>query len=176
MAAAGTASPKLQHLPDPGAPQGSAATRGASSSSGLPRWLPWGLGIVAVLLAYPFGRAARRRWGLRRGSLERRLRAALSLIYADLGDYGVGVPRSQTLGETSRLLQEQLGIDATSLTARLDAVLYGGRRADERDVADLRRLRSELRRRLRTRHGWLRAARAGYGIGAYRTIRTGHVA
>jgi protein-glutamine gamma-glutamyltransferase len=163
-AAAGTAAPKLQRHPDAGATRASAAAGGAGSSPGLPRWLPWALGFVAVLLAYPFCRAATRRWSLRRGSLERRLRAALSQIYADLGDYGVSVPRSQTLGETSGLLREQLDLDATSLTARLDAVLYGGRPAAERDVADLARLRGELRRRLRARHGWLRAARAGYGL------------
>ena len=92
------------------------------------------------------------------------MRAALSLIYSDLGDYGISVPRSQTLGETSGFLSEQLDLDAAALTTRLDAVFYGGRRADERDIADLARLRGELRHRLRVRHGWLRAARAGYGL------------
>ena len=48
--------------------------------------------------------------------------------------------------------------------ARLDAVLFGGRAADERDLADLARLRADLRRRLRARKGWLSALLAGYGL------------
>ncbi len=38
---------------------------------------------------------------------------------------------SQTLEETARLLKEYLGLDATSLTDRAQAVLFGGRAADE---------------------------------------------
>jgi transglutaminase-like putative cysteine protease len=163
-AAAGSAPPKLQNLPDPGARKVSGAAGSAAASSGLPRWLPWALGLAVALLAWPFARGAARRRGLRRGSPDRRLRAALALVYAELGDYGIDVPRSQTLEETSGLLREQLDLDATSLTARLDAVLFGGRAADERDLADLARLHADLRRRLRTQQGWLRAVLAGYGL------------
>ena len=162
-AASGSAPPKLQNLPDPGA-KVSGAAGSAAESSGLPRWLPWALGLAAALLAWPFARGAARRRGLRRGSPDRRLRAALALVYAELGDYGIDVPRSQTLEETSGLLREQLDLDATSLTARLDAVLFGGRAADERDLADLARLRADLRHRLRTQKGWLSAVLAGYGL------------
>jgi transglutaminase-like putative cysteine protease len=163
-AAAGTAPPKLQKLPDPGAGRASGAAASAAASSGLPRWLPWALGLAVALLAWPFARGAARRRGLRGGTPDRRLRAALALIYAELGDYGIDVPRSQTLEETSGLLREQLDLDAASLTARLDAVLFGGRAADERDLADLARLRADLRRRLRARKGWPSALLAGYGL------------
>ena len=163
-AAAGTAPPKLQKLPDPGTARASGAAGSTTVPSGPPRWLVWALVAAVALPAWPFVRGAVRRRGLRRGSSDRRLRAALSLVYAELGDYGIVVPRSQTLDETSGLLRERLGLDATALTARLDAVLFGGRAADERDLADLARLRADLRRRLRTQKGWLRAVLAGYGL------------
>ena len=77
---------------------------------------------------------------------------------------GISVPRSQTLAETSRCLKERLDLDATPLTDRVEAVLFGGRPADERDIADLVRLRAELRRRLRARAGWAASLRVRYGL------------
>ena len=163
-AASGTAPPKLQKLPDPGSGKASGATGSVASSSGRPRWLPWALGLAVALLVWPFARGAARRRGLLRGSPDRRLRTSLALVYAELGDYGIDVPRSQTLQETSELIKEQLAVDATALTTRLDAVLFGGRAIDERDLADLAQLRAELRRRLRAQKGWPRAVLAGYGL------------
>ena len=74
------------------------------------------------------------------------------------------MPPSQTLEETAKLLKEYLGLDATSLTDRAQAVLFGGRVADEQDLADMAGLRRELRRRLRARRGWVSAVLASYGL------------
>ena len=164
-AAAGTAAPKLQGLSQgANAKKPNAGTPSATAPSTTPDWPPWALGFAVVLLAWPFARAAVRRRGLRRGGPDRRLRASLALVYAELDDYGVGVPPSQTLEETARLLKEYLGLDATSLTDRAQAVLFGGRAADEQDLADMAGFRRELRRRLRARRGWVSAVLASYGL------------
>ena len=166
VAATGVASPKLQGLPGDGA----ARQRGAGAPVGGPvpsrtRWLlPWALGLLIIVVAWPLGRAAVRRRGLRGGSAERRLQVALALLHADLSDGGVGDPRSLTLPETAALLGDRFGLDATPLTERLDAVLFGGRPCEECDLADLARLRRDLRRRLRERAGFLRALGAQYGL------------
>lgn len=163
--AAASPTAKPQGVPGGGAGRRVSGAKGTSAApSTTPDWLPWALGLAVALLVWPFARAVVRRRGLRRGSPEGRLRAWLALVYTDLRDYGLGVPPSQTLEETSRFLKESLDLDAAPLTARLDAVLFGGRAADEHDLADIARLRLELRRRLRARHGWLSAVRARYGL------------
>jgi protein-glutamine gamma-glutamyltransferase len=165
VAAAGSAPGKLPGTPGNAAGRRSSGGVGTSAASRTtPDWLPWAIGLAAVLLVWPFARAVLRRRGLRRGGPDGRLRAWLKLVYSDLRDYGLSVPPSQTLEETSRYLKESLDLDAAPLTTRLEAVLFGGRAADEHDVADIARLRLELRRRLRARHGWLSAVRARYGL------------
>jgi transglutaminase-like putative cysteine protease len=131
-----------------------------------PRLLPWALagGAVALLVAWPVGRALLRRRGLRRGDAERRLRAALALLYADLDDFGVDAPRSQTLEETAVWLREHLGLDAADVVARAQAVLFGGRAATVDDVAAVAALRRELLGRLRAHAGRRRALLALYGL------------
>jgi hypothetical protein len=89
---------------------------------------------------------------------------ALRLVHAELRDRGVGVPPSQTLRETAVFLKDTLDLDATRVVDRAEAVLFGGRVASERDLADVATLRREMRRRLRNRMGWARAALARYGI------------
>jgi len=160
-----TLAPDQGSLPREPAADGEGGASGtADASAGTPRWLPWTLALAAAVLAWPFGRAVVRRRGLRRGSLEERLQASLALVYADLRDHGVTVPRSQTLEETSRFLKQHLGLDATSLADRIQAVLFGGRSATAEDLADVATLRRELRRRLRARRGWVRGALACYGL------------
>ena len=167
VAASGAAPPKLQGLPSgASAKQRSGGVGAATPVSHTPDWLLWALGLAIALLVWPFARAAVRRRGLHRGSADDRLRASLSLVAAELRDYGLPVPRSQTLIETSRLLRKRLDYDATPFTDRAEAVLFGGRPADKRDLADLARLRAELRRRLRARAGWAGAMRARYGLRA----------
>ena len=74
------------------------------------------------------------------------------------------MPRSQTLDETAQYLRERLSVDAGDLPARTQAVLYGGRPATARDLADLAALRRSLRRRLREREGRIKALLALYGL------------
>ena len=137
----------------------------ASSSPHRSRFLlPWAAGLAVALVAWPLGRAGLRRRGLHAGSRERRLRAALALLHADLRDYGIDVPPSQTLSETAALLDDRFGLEAGPLTRRIEAVLFGGRPCDERDLADLARLRRDLRRRWRERSGRLRALGTRYGL------------
>ena len=134
----------------PGAPAGS---RGPSPSSPL-------------AVSWPAARMALRQSRARRGGLERRLRASLALLYADIRDFGVKVPASRTLEETARQLRESLGVDATTVVDRVQAVLFGGRVATDEDVAEVARLRRQVRRRLRERRGWTRTLAALYGLPA----------
>ncbi len=164
-AAATTAAPKLQGLP--GGPGGKKPNPGSATSAAPSTtldWQPWALGLAVVLLVWPLGRASVRRRGLRRGGLDNRLGAALGLVYGLLRDYGVGVPRSQTLDEMSGFLKEYVDLDATPLADRLQAIVFGGRPADEQDLADVARMRRELRRRLRAKRGWVSAVLAAYGL------------
>jgi protein-glutamine gamma-glutamyltransferase len=137
---------------------------GATPSSRIPGWLTWIVALAAALVAWPAGRVVLRRAALRRGSVERRLRATLRVVYAELEDYGVEVPPSRTLQETARFLKEYLSLDATSLACRVEAVLFGGRAATQQDLADMAVFRRELKRRLRARRGWARALLTSYGL------------
>lgn len=137
-------------------------------ASGVPWWLPWPAAAAAIAFGWPAARALLRRRRLFRGSLEERLRASLALSRSQLRDFGVDAPDSQTLAETARYLADQLGIDAGRLVRRLDAVLYGGRAVLTEDLTAVARLRRQTARRLRRQKGWLRAVRAGYGVGAGR--------
>ena len=166
---------------------GAAAT---AQPSRTPWWLAWPTVPGAALLLWPLVRAARRRRATQRGTAEQRLRASLSLLRAELRDYGVEVPRSLTLAETADLLDHLVGArvdtdrsarsvaageprpatqpSATSptalLCARLEAIFYGGRPATRADVAQLAALRRELRHRLRKRVGPLPAMLTLYGL------------
>ena len=127
-------------------------------------WLLWILVPVGALLLWPLGRAAVRRGTLRSGSVEKRFKASLGMVYAELADYGVDVPPSRTLPETARFLQSYLDLDATALADRVEAVLFGGRPVSPEDVADISAFRRELRHRLRARKGLARALLASYGL------------
>jgi transglutaminase-like putative cysteine protease len=134
-------------------------------------WLPLGAALALALVAWPVGRALLRRRSLRRGSRPERLRASLSLLYADLKDYGVHVPRSHTLDETAGFLKAYVDLDAGALVDRVQAVLFGGRPATEQDLADLAAFRRELRRRMRARKGRMRSVLALYGVPAVSAAR-----
>jgi transglutaminase-like putative cysteine protease len=130
---------------------------------------PWPLAVAAVaifLVAWPAGRAALLRRGLRRGSYAGRLQASLALVFTDLRGYGVNVPPSQTLDETARLLTRDLGLDAGPLVERVQAVFFGGRAATQEDLAHVAAFRRELRRRMRARRGRVRSLLALYGVPA----------
>ncbi|MEI6451430.1 MAG: transglutaminase domain-containing protein [Actinomycetes bacterium] len=150
--------------PEQRAAAGGVGSSGTVEQSGISAWLP--LGGALALVAWPVGRAAVRRRGLRRGSRTRRLRASLALTYADLRDYGVLVPPSQTLDETARFLMGSFELDAGPLMDRIQAVLFGGRAATEEDLAAVAAFRRQLKRRMRARRGRVRAILALYGIPA----------
>lgn len=122
--------------------------------------------VVAVMIGWPLGRALLRRRGLGGDDHARRLQVSLALVDAELGDFGIVVPRSYTPDETAALLRERLGLEAAPLVARLQAVLFGGRAATADDVAAVAAFRGELRRTLRARHGRIRAVLALYGLNA----------
>jgi transglutaminase-like putative cysteine protease len=126
--------------------------------------LPWGIALVVVLSGWPAGRALLRRRGLHRGTTEARVRASISLLYADLRDSGVEVPPSQTLDETASYLESDLGLTAGELMGRVQAVAFGGREATAADLEELAALRRQVRKRLRARGGRLKAVLALYGI------------
>lgn len=146
-----------------GGTSGAGVSAGPSKGSQL---LPWGIALAVLLLVWPLARVTLRRGAVRRGGLEDRLRASLALLYLELGDYGVDVPRSQTLEETSRFLKERLGVETAGLVDRVQAVLFGDRRPTDNDLTGVTELRRELRRRLRARVGWPRGLLALYGLPA----------
>lgn len=137
-----------------------------TGSPAMPPALPIAAAIVALLLAWPLGRAAVHWWRVRRGPADRRLRTVLSLVYAALKDHGVEIRRSQTLHETAGVLRRELGVDAFAAFDRVEAVLYGGRAATEQDLAAVAALRREVERRLRARSGRVRTILAWYGVPA----------
>ena len=65
---------------------------------------------------------------------------------ATLRDFGAPQPPSNTLRDTARFLQKYLDLDATALTDRAEAVLYGGRAATVVDIGSITSLRRELLR------------------------------
>ena len=80
------------------------------------------------------------------------------------------VPASQTLDETARLLRERYGVDAEDVPGRVQAVLFGGRPAQEADIAAVRALERRLRASLRSRDGRLAAVAAAYGLRRARPV------
>ena len=160
---------------DPGGPTGKTAAPRPDSSGGAPWWL---LGLPAVLVAWPAGRALLRRRDLFRGSRESRLEASVSLLYGDLRDFGIDVPPSQTLEETAAYLDRHLGLDTGDLAVRVQAVVFGGRAATEADLDDAAALRRSVRARLRARTTRVRSVLALYGVrpAAGRTLRRRHPA
>ena len=163
--AAGAAGQPAQARPrNPASGRADQLPVGGGSSSAIPAWLAWLLVPAVLLIGWPMGRVTLRRAALRRGSPEKRLRAAVAQVYAELRAYGVDAPRSRTLQETARYLERDLDLDATSLACRVESVLYGGRPATRQDLADLAELRRRLQRRLRARKGWARALVAAYGL------------
>jgi transglutaminase-like putative cysteine protease len=154
-----TASP-TRHTPARSNETGGA---GAPASTSRERLL-WLLVPAGALALWPAGRVAATKRRLRRGSLDERLGTVVNLVYADLDEFGVGAPPSWTLQETGRFLGEYLGLDATTVVRRVDALVFGGRSTTPQDLSDLARLRRQVRRRLRTRAGWMKAVLVSYGL------------
>jgi protein-glutamine gamma-glutamyltransferase len=152
----------LPKNPNTAAPTGQ--TSGSSWMRAVP-WLPWLLGLVALVVAWPFARKLWRERGLRHGTLERRFAASLQLLRADLATYGVGTTGSRTLEEVLDLIETHLGVTrATGLAARAGAVLFGGRPATGADLEQAEAFRRNVETRLRKRHGRIKTLLAWYGL------------
>ncbi|MCX8033566.1 MAG: DUF3488 and transglutaminase-like domain-containing protein [Thermoleophilia bacterium] len=132
-------------------------------------WLPWVIGILVVVTAWPLGR---RMWKQRRlyfGSAQKRLEASIALLRQDLADYGAPVAPGHTYEEMLRLAELYLGIHVPiGIAERVDALLFGGQlasRSDYRQVETVRkRVRSHLARKHRMSHGWWKALLLYYGL------------
>jgi hypothetical protein len=149
---------------DPARGQDPGGAGGAATAASGSRWLMWAGALAAAAVFWPVARLTLRRRRASRGDTRRRLLGQLSLLRADLRDFGLEPPASQTLEETARRLDHTLGVDATAVVDRAQAVLFGGRVATEQHVAEAGRLRREVRRRLRHERGWKQALAALYGL------------
>lgn len=139
-------------------------TSGPSWISTIP-WLPWVLGVVVLLAAWPAGRKLWRERGLRRGTLEQRFAASLRLLRGALSTYGVAATASRTVEEVLDIIETHLHMRHDPiLSARAGAILFGGRVATEEDLERVEAFRREVDMRLRKRHGWIMAVLAWYGV------------
>ncbi len=141
-------------------------------------WLPWMLGLVALLVAWPLGRKLWRERGVRRGSLDQRFAASLRLLRASLSAYGVKGIQSRTTEEVLEIVDGWLGLEPDPLlVSRAGAVFFGGRPATESDLARSEAFRHEVEVGLRRRHGRVRALLTLYGVPPLRpTKRAARVA
>ena len=147
-------------------PTGSTGTTPDSGSSNwissVP-WLPWAVGVMALLVAWPVGRRAWRERGLRHGTLTQRFAASLRLLRETLSAYGVAATRSSVVEEVLDLIEVRLGLERDpELAARAGAVLFGGRKARPKDLERAETFRREVEAQLRKQCGWLRTLRAWY--------------
>ena len=139
-------------------------TSGPSWLSTVP-WLPWVLGVVVLLTAWPTGRKLWRERGLGRGTLDQRFAASLRLVQSTLSTYGVATVASLTTEEVLDVIEIHLHMPHDPvLSARAGAILFGGRAASEADLERVEAFRRDVNLRVRKRHGWIVAALAWYGV------------
>lgn len=128
-------------------------------------WLPWLLGIVAILVAWPAGRLLWRRRDLHRGTPQKRLEASLRLLRTSLADYGIAATPAQTLEEMMETVHARLGVGPDpGFVTRTEGVLFGGRVTRPADVARAEALRRLVGEVLRERHGWAKTVMTWYGL------------
>ena len=138
---------------------------GGPSWIGSVPWLPWVLGVIVLLVAWPVGGKLWRERGLRHGTLTRRFAASLGLLRGALSTYGVAATGSSAFEEVLDLIEDHLGLDRDhALAARAGAVLFGGRRARPEDLERAEAFRREVEGRLRRQHGWLQTVLAWYRL------------
>ena len=151
----------------PGSPPETAAPADGQGAGWLSRasWLPWAGLIVVALGVWPLVRGLWRRRRLQRGTTEQRLEASLQLLWSDLSDHGLALPRSHTLDEMLCVLRAHLGVKVEPTFAdRMEAVLFGGRSAQGVELDQSEALRRQVKTHLRRRHGLLRSVIAWYGV------------
>jgi transglutaminase-like putative cysteine protease len=137
---------------------------GASWFSSVP-WLPWVLGVLVLLAAWPLGRRLWRERDLHRGGPGQRFAASLQLLRSGLSRYAASTTDSLTVEEMLDIIEVELGVDPDPvLAARAGAVLFGERVGAEADVQRSEAFRRHVDERLRRRRGWLRTVLALYGV------------
>ena len=128
-------------------------------------WLPWVVGVVAVVAGWPFVRALWRRRHLHRGTPLQRFQASVGLLRSDVSARGVTISPSATLEDMLVSLQTHTGMEPDlAFAERADALLFGGRDVRTSDLHRAKTLRREINTRLRRRRGWLRMGLAWYGV------------
>jgi transglutaminase-like putative cysteine protease len=145
--------------------EGSTATKSGPNWISSAAWLPWVLGVVLVLVAWPVGRRLWRERGLRRGTMGQRLTTSLQLLRSDLSAYGMPVAGSQTIEEVLDLVEHRLGVKRDQILAsRAGAVLFGGRPPTFADFERAEAFRQKVGARLRKQYGRLRTVLSWYGL------------
>jgi transglutaminase-like putative cysteine protease len=145
-----------------GGPAGQAS--GPSWISTVP-WLPWVIGLVVLLAAWPFVKKWWGERGLRKGTLSQRFSASLRLLRNSLSSHGVAATSSRTIEEVLDIIESRLGLSRDPvLAARAGAVLFGGRHATNEDVQRAEAFRREVELRLRKRRGRIKTVLAWYGL------------
>ncbi len=123
---------------------------------------------VAILLAaaalWPRLRRRVRERGLRRGEPVQRLRASLTLLRADLADWGVTATPATTLEELSTTAAAGGAGDLLSVIERAQAVLFGGYAASFDDVRQAEGARRKAVLALRRRHRRVWTVLSWYGL------------
>jgi transglutaminase-like putative cysteine protease len=138
---------------------------GERDGPGIAAWLPWVAAAAAVLIGWPVGRGFWRRRGLHRGPPQKRLRASLGLLRAELTDYEIPVTSAHTLEEALEIVRTRVGLEPDCLLVdRANAILFGGRKATADDVRRADVLRREVATRLRKQRGLVRTWSAWYGV------------
>jgi hypothetical protein len=165
---AGQSSATIDTVPKnvPNRPDGGGSAEGDAGPSWISTmpWLPWVLGVLVLLAAWPVGRKLWRERGLRQGTVDQRFAASLRLLRASLSTYGVAATDSCTMEEVLDIIETYLGVRCDPvLAARAGAVLFGGRPAAQEDVDRAETFRREVDVRLRKRHGWPRTVLTWYG-------------
>jgi hypothetical protein len=150
-------------------------SHGPSWISRMP-WLPWVLGLVVLLAAWPFGRRLWLERGLHYGTLTQRFAASLRLLRGTLSSYGVPATASSTFEDLLDVIEERFELARDPvLAARAGAVLFGGRRARPEDIEQAEEFRHGVESSLRKRLGWMVTILTWYGVppGARRAARGG---
>lgn len=138
---------------------------GGGSSRPVPGGVWFLLALLCVLVGWPIIRVLILEVPSRLGPPERRLRALGRRLVQDLQAWGLEPPASLTFDELAGLVGTRVGVDITEAVGRLQAVLYGGATAGEKDVEVWRGALRRVRRRLRYARGPLKTVLALYGLG-----------
>jgi transglutaminase-like putative cysteine protease len=177
LPATSQAPPESPPSKPPGEKPGATASRPSGGASPAAPLAATGAVIVLLAAAWPFVLRWVRRRGLRRGTIEDRLRASLSLLSAELTSGRLPLSSASTLDETAAMVAAHLEVDLGPVAERAQAVFFGDEEADADVVTRAEALRREVHGRLRQRLGWTWALASAYGYaGLLRRWKAGRAA